>query len=142
MRIILPFLLLGLLGCAGNQATTETDPTLKIDSLFSSIFKPDQPGGAVLLVKDGKIIYQKAFGLADINTKAPITTKTLFNVGSISKTFVAYGILKLAKEGKLSLDDPIIKYFPDFANKEIANKVKIYHLMTHSSGLPDSRKIE
>jgi len=141
MRIIFLFLLLGLLGCAGNQATTEADPTQKIDSLFNSIFKPDQPGGAVLLVKDGKIIYQKAFGLADINTKAPITTKTLFNVGSISKTFVAYGILKLAKEGKLNLDDPIIKYFPDFANKEIANKVKIYHLMTHSSGLPDSRKI-
>jgi len=141
MRILLFFLLIGLLGCAGNQASTETEPTQRIDSLFSSIFKPGEPGGAVLLVRDGKIIYQKGFGIADVNTKEPITTKTLFNVGSISKTFVAYGILKLAKEGKLSLEDPISKYFPDFANKEIANKVKIFHLMTHSSGLPDSRKI-
>jgi CubicO group peptidase (beta-lactamase class C family) len=141
MRLIIFFFLLALFGCAENQPTPNTVTTDPIDSLFSSWFKQDEPGGAVLVVKDGKVIYQKGFGLADIKTKAPITTKTLFNVGSISKTFVAFGILKLAKEGKLSLEDPLSKYFPDFANKEIANKVKIYHLLTHSSGLPDSRKI-
>jgi CubicO group peptidase (beta-lactamase class C family) len=112
------------------------------DSLFQSFFKPGEPGGAVLLVKDDKIIYQKGFGIADIKTNEPITTKTLFNIGSISKTFVAYGILKLAKENKLSLDDNLYKYFPDFKNKEIAKKIKLFHLLTHSSGLPDCRKVK
>src|SRR6185503_18132229 len=88
--------------------------TMSLDSLFDSYFKPAEPGGAVLLVKDNKVIYKKGFGVADISTKEAITTRTLFNVGSISKTFVAYGILKLASKGKLSLDDDLYKYFPDF----------------------------
>ena len=117
-------------------------PAMELDSVFQSWFSSNEPGGAILLVKNNRIIYQKGFGIADINTKEPITTKTLFNVGSISKTFVAYGILKLAKEGKLLLDDDLNKYFPDFKNKTIAGKIKLYHLLTHSSGIPDSRKVE
>src|SRR5687767_14747647 len=72
-----------------------------LDSVFNSFFKAGEPGGAVLIAKDNKVIYQRGFGIADINTKEPITVKTLFNVGSISKTFVAYGILQLAQENKL-----------------------------------------
>ena len=113
----------------------------QLDSLFQSIFKNDEPGGAVLIAKEGRIIYEKDFGIADIKTKEPITTKTVFNLGSITKTFVAYGILKLASENKLSLDDNLLKYFPDFKNPAIAKQVKLYHLLTHTSGLPDSRKI-
>jgi len=120
----------------GQPASTEK----QLDILFDSIFKKDQPGGAVLIAMDNKIIYQKGFGLADIVTKEPITPNTLFNTGSISKTFVAFGILKLAKENKLSLDDDLYKYFPDFKDSSIAKKVKLYHLLTHTSGLPDSRK--
>jgi CubicO group peptidase (beta-lactamase class C family) len=115
--------------------------TTSIDSLFSSWFKTGEPGGAVLIAKDGHVVYQKGFGIADINTREPVTPKTLFNIGSISKTFVAYGILKLADQGRLSLDDNLQKYFPDFKNPSIANKVKIVHLLTHTSGLPDSRKV-
>lgn len=116
--------------------------TLELDSLFQQYFNPGEPGGAVLLVKDGNILYKKGFGVADIHTNEPVTTNTLFNVGSISKTFVAYGILKLASEYKLSLDDNLYKYFPDFKNKQIAGKVKLYHLLTHTSGIPDSRPVE
>jgi CubicO group peptidase (beta-lactamase class C family) len=115
--------------------------TKSLDSLFEKTFNPSDPGGAILIAKEGKIIYAKGFGVEDINTKKTITTKTLFNVGSISKTFVASAILHLASEGKLSINDDIYKYFPDFKNKEIAKKIKIYHLLTHTSGLPDSRKI-
>jgi CubicO group peptidase (beta-lactamase class C family) len=114
----------------------------RLDSLFQAIFKSGEPGGAVLLVKNGMIIYKKGFGLADMRTKKAITSKTLFNVGSITKTFVAYGILRLAQDGKLSLDDDLYKYFPDFKNPVIARKIKLYHLLTHTSGLPDSRKVE
>ena len=123
------------------QSQPGNNMQLSFDSLFQSFFEVNEPGGAVLLVKDNKIIYQKGFGITDINTKEPITTKTLFNIGSISKTFVAYGILRLAKENKLSLDDNLYKYFPDFKNKKIAIKVKLFHLLTHSSGLPDCRRV-
>lgn len=112
------------------------------DSVFNFYFKPGEPGAAVLLVKDNKVIYQKGFGITDINTKQLITTKTLFNIGSISKTFVAYGILKLASEKKLSLEDNLYNYFPDFKNTDIAQQVKLVHLLTHTSGIPDSRPVK
>ena len=110
--------------------------------MFAKFFKENEPGGAVLISKDDEVIYEKGFGIADVNTKAPITPKTLFNLGSISKTFVAYGILKLAAERKLSLNDDLFKYFPDFKYPAIAEQVKLYHLLTHTSGLPDSRKVK
>ena len=125
-----------------TSCTSENDRiTNSYDSIFDSVFKKDEPGGAVLIAKDGNVIFKKGFGLADINTKEVITSQTLFNVGSISKTFVAFGILQLAKENKLSLDDDIYKFFPDFRDSAIAKKVKIHHLLTHSSGLPDIRKV-
>lgn len=125
-----------------NSQTPNNMIASSLDSLFQTYFSDDKPGGAVLLVKSGSIIYQQAFGIADIQTKEKITTKTVFNTGSISKTFVSYGILKLAQEGKLSIDDDLYKYFPDFSNAAIARQVKLFHLLTHTSGLPDSRKVK
>lgn len=129
--------------CIPLQSLSQTPAMIekKLDSLYKSYFRENEPGGAVLLVRDGKIIFHKAYGLADVNSRQPITTGTLFNTGSISKTFVAYGILMLAREGKLTLNDPLVKYFPDFTDKKIAQKVKLVHLLTHSSGLPDSRRV-
>ncbi len=125
-------------------ATTQSQTMLinQLDSLFATYFKPDEPGGAVLLVKNNKVVWKQAYGIADIDTKEKITTNTIFNTGSISKTVVAYAILKLAAEKKLSLDDNLYKYFPDFKSKVIAEKVKLFHLLTHTSGLPDSRKVK
>jgi len=136
-RIFFIFCITGITAHAQKAALMQS-----IDSVFSPFFKPGEPGGAALLVKDGELVYKKGFGIADINTKEPITTKTLFNIGSVSKTFVAYGILKLAAEGKLLLEDDLLKYFPDFKDPVIAKKVKLYHLLTHTSGLPDSRKVK
>lgn len=133
---LLALLLMSLSVNAQNSSLSKC-----LDSLFEKTFNSSDPGGAVLIAKNGKTIYAKGFGIEDINTKKPNTTKTLFNTGSISKTFVASAILHLADEGKLSLNDDIYKYFPDFRNKEIAKKIKIYHLLTHTSGLPDNRKI-
>jgi CubicO group peptidase (beta-lactamase class C family) len=136
------FLLLTSVACFLSCSQKKPMHNEALDALFASYFKPGEPGGAVLIVKNDSIIYQKGFGIADINTKEPITTKTLFNIGSISKPFVSFGILKLAGEGKLSLEDNIYKYFPDFRNKAIAQKVRLLHLLTHTSGLPDSRKVK
>jgi CubicO group peptidase (beta-lactamase class C family) len=89
-----------------------------------------------------KILYNKSFGLADLKTNKKFTDQTITNIGSISKTFVAYGILILQNQGKLSIEDSIIKFFPNFKNKELARKIKIKHLLTHTSGLPDNRNVE
>ena len=139
MKFLLTLFLFATLAA---KAQSHLALTKNLDSIFQSVIKPDEPGAAVLLVKNNVVIYKKGFGLADIKTKKRVTTKTLFNVGSITKTFVAYGILELARDGKLSLEDDLYKYFPDFKSEKIAKRVKLYHLLTHSSGIPDNRKID
>lgn len=138
MRSLLLFLLLLPVFTLAQMNTFQ--PAL--DSLFSSWFKPGEPGAAVLIAKDNRVIYQQGFGIADLKTKESVSSTTLFNTGSISKTVVAYGILQLAAEKRLSIEDDLYRYFPDFSSPEIAKKVKIIHLLTHSSGLPDSRKVK
>jgi CubicO group peptidase (beta-lactamase class C family) len=112
----------------------------EVDAIFSQSFSDEIPGGVVLIMKENEILFAKAYGVADINTKEKITTHTLFNTGSISKTFVSHVILELEHEGKLSLNDSLAKYFVDFTNPAIARQVKIRHLLTHTSGLPDNRR--
>lgn len=112
----------------------------RMDELLSKEFPQDEPGGAVLIMKGEEIIFSKGYGLADLNTKEKITPQTLFNTGSISKTFVSNTILKLVTENKLSLNDSLTKYFSDFKNPSLANTVRIHHLLTHTSGLPDNRR--
>lgn len=113
----------------------------ELDAYMMRQVADDQPGGAVLVMKDTTVVFSKGYGLADLNARDRITPKTLFNVGSISKTFVSNGILILQSQGKLSVEDSVAKYFPGFKNKEIARKVRIKHLLTHTSGLPDNRPI-
>lgn len=126
-----------LLSCSQKSEST----LASLDQYFSDYFKDGEPGGAVLVMKGDSVLFSKGYGVADIKTKEPITTKTLFNLGSISKTFVSNAILILQEQGKLSVEDSIIKYFPDFKNKDIARKVKIKHLLSHTSGLPDIRNV-
>lgn len=128
-------------GTACRQGQEPRTAAEQLDAYFRAEFPADEPGAAVLVVQDGQIVLEKGYGLADLVTKAPITPNTAFNTGSISKTFVMNGILMLEQEGKLSLDDPLEKYFPHFKNPEIGRQVRIYHLLNHSSGLIDSRKV-
>ncbi|MCB0686376.1 MAG: beta-lactamase family protein [Saprospiraceae bacterium] len=113
----------------------------EFDQYFSQIFNLQEPGGAIAIVRNDTILYQKGFGIADLETGEKITPNTLFNLGSISKTFVANGILLLQEAGKLSVEDNLIKYFPEFKHQEFAKKIKIKHLLTHTSGLPDNRQV-
>ncbi|HET6766079.1 MAG TPA: serine hydrolase domain-containing protein [Chitinophagaceae bacterium] len=139
MRVIILFVLIVLLSRCNTKSSSSSS---RFDKIFDSVFKAGEPGGAILIAKNGSVIYEKGFGIEDIRTKKAIDAKTLFNVGSISKTFAAFGILRLANENKLSLDDDLYKYFPDFKNSAIAKKIKIHHLLTHTSGLPDIRRVQ
>ncbi|HEY5690812.1 MAG TPA: serine hydrolase domain-containing protein [Cyclobacteriaceae bacterium] len=114
--------------------------TSSLDSLFMKSFPTDEPGGAILIMKGDHIIFSRGYGIANLSTQAKINSQTLFNLGSISKTFVANAILILQSQSKLSIEDSMEKYFPDFKDKQIAKKVKIKHLLTHTSGLPDIRQ--
>ena len=122
-----------------NQYSENLTQTL--DSVLSNTFKENEPGGSLLVKKDGKIVFLKNYGVEDLKTGKKITEHTVFNTGSISKTFVSNAILILQERGLLSVEDSIYKYFKDFDNKEIAQKVKIKHLLSHTSGLPDLRDV-
>jgi len=97
----------------------------------------DRFSGAVLVAKNGKPVFAQAYGLADREHKVPNTLKTRFRIGSMNKMFTATSILQLAQAGKLGLDDPVGKYVPDYPNKEVANKVTIRQLLTHTGGTGD-----
>lgn len=142
MKYFLFFLALPTLFWACKKAPPSTSFSSEIDALFRSELPENEPGGAILVMKGDSILFAKGYGLADLETGEKITPNTLFNTGSVSKTFVAYGILKLRDAGALSLEDSLPKYFPDFDNPEIARKVKVKHLLAHTSGLPDLRKTE
>lgn len=114
----------------------------EFENLYDELFLPDQPGGVVLVKKNNETVFLKSYGLADLESSEKITSNTVFNTGSISKTFVAYGILILEEAGQLTLEDSLVTYFPQFENPEIARKVRIKHLLTHTSGLPDLRRVQ
>lgn len=124
--------------CETDHGVPPCDITGPLDSLFSDIFPGCEPGGVVVVMRDGKVIYDHAFGIADMETGAPITDSTLFNMASASKIFTAAALLKLQEQGKLNLDDSLSMYFPEFKG-EFFNKITIRHILTHSSGLPDLR---
>lgn len=110
-----------------------------IDRLIELTLPVNGPGGALLICKDGKVIYKKAFGYTDIENKIPNTTETIFQIGSISKMMTAAGILLLINEGKLSLSDTLTKFIPDFIAP--ANKVTIENLLLHNSGIKNYTSI-
>ena len=99
--------------------------------------RADRFSGAVLVAKNGKSVLAEAFGLADREQKVPNTLKTRFRIGSMNKMFTATSILELAQAGKLGIDDPVGKYLTDYPNKDIATKVTIRHLLTHTGGTGD-----
>lgn len=99
------------------------------------------PGYALQVLKGDTIVFEQYEGIESLASREPISAKSLFNIGSVSKTFVAYAILHLAHEGRIHLNDSLFKYFPAFKNPEIGKKIRLYHLLTHTSGLPDNRPV-
>lgn len=118
-----------------NKAEDYSHLSQKVDELFASLDKKDSPGCAVGIIKDGKIIYKRGYGMANLDYNIPITSETVFNVASMSKQFTAMGIAMLAEQGKISLEDNIRKYIPEIPEYE--NPITIRHLVYHTSGIRD-----
>lgn len=96
------------------------------------------PGTALCIVKDGKLLYAKGYGVKDVKTKTPVTANTLFGIASCSKSFTAACLAILADEGKLDWNKPVKEYMPDFQlNDEYATRtLTARDLVSHRSGLP------
>ncbi|MCK0109642.1 beta-lactamase family protein [Flavobacteriaceae bacterium S0825] len=106
-----------------------------IDKVFADWNKIDAPGAALGIVKNGKLIYAKGYGMADLEHDLPITPSSVFYTGSVSKQFVTFAILLLEEEGKLNLDDEIQVFLPDFPKYEAP--LTIRHFIHHTSGVRD-----
>jgi CubicO group peptidase (beta-lactamase class C family) len=106
-----------------------------IDALFSSYNQPGTPGASLAVIKDGKVIYNRAYGLADVESKTPASISTNYRLASVTKQFTATAILKLVGQGKLSLDNRLTDVLP--GAPRYACDVTIRHLLNHTSGLVD-----
>lgn len=109
--------------------------SLKLDSLAQIKIKKDSPGFEVMVIKNGKKIYNKGFGLADLKNMKKINPNTDFYLASVSKEFTAMAIMILYDQGKLKFDDHINKFLTDFP--AYGKDVTIRNLLTHTSGIPD-----
>lgn len=118
---------------AVTKAAAAQPLVAKLDAMFKSQYKAGDPGATVIVVKNGKTLLRRAYGAADIDAKTPLTPGTVLRLGSITKQFTAVGILMLADEGKLALNDPITRFFPDYPTQ--GKVITVEHLLTHTSGI-------
>ncbi|HMM34400.1 MAG TPA: serine hydrolase domain-containing protein, partial [Thermoanaerobaculia bacterium] len=108
-------------------------PAQEIDALLAKAIPADGPGVAAIAVKDGKTVFRKAYGMANLELGVPLSPDSVFRLGSITKQFTAVAVLMLAEEGKLSLSDPITKYLPGYPTQ--GHTISVEHLLTHTSGI-------
>ena len=109
-------------------------PQPAMDALLRRHFKADAPGAVVVVLKDGRTLFRRAYGLADLEARTPMTVERGFRIGSITKTFTAAAVLRLAEEGRLELGDPIRRHLPDLP--EAWDPVTVLHLLNQTSGIP------
>lgn len=112
----------------------------KIEALIQPEIKDKNgPGGVFMVAKNGEIIYQNAFGKANLELEVPLTTDYVFQIGSMTKQFTAVAIMMLQEQGKLNTNDVLSKYVADFP---AGDKITIHHLLTHTSGIKDFTKMK
>ena len=116
----------------GAKDITVPSSEILADNFYNSLKGKESPGIAVLVAKEGKTIYRKGFGYADIKNKIPVTPDTKFRIGSVTKQFTAAAILKLQENNLLNVNDKLSKFIPDFPR---GDEVTIHHLLTHTSGI-------
>ena len=119
---------------AAASKTSNDDLARYADQLFSQAYPADEPGAAVLVIKDGQVVLRKGYGMAPLELGVPIQPEQVFEIGSITKQLTAAAILMLQERGKLSVDDEVTKYLPDYPTH--GQKITIDHLLTHVSGIP------
>jgi len=141
------FIALALAACSGGRAVNHnmTDmpsahgsmaaSTAAIDALLAPYSSPNVPGASVVVLRGGEVVYERAFGGADLEAHTAATVHTDYRLASLTKAFTAMSIMLLVKEGKLHYDDRVIDVLPGFP--EYARDIHIRHLLAHTSGIVD-----
>jgi D-alanyl-D-alanine carboxypeptidase len=125
----------------GSSALAESKPlrdsqdavTAQIDRLLAEAYLAEQPGAAVLVRMGDKVLLRKSYGMASLEWAIPVDPQTTFPIGSLTKQFTAFAILKAVQEGKVSLEDPLTRFFPDLP--AFFKSIQVEHLLTHTSGI-------
>ncbi|HVP91055.1 MAG TPA: serine hydrolase [Terriglobales bacterium] len=128
---------------AGNAAVAAPSPAAPppgddafvkaVDAVMTEVYKPGQPGAAVIVRKDGRTLLRRAYGTADLELGVAMEPDMIFRLGSITKQFTAVSILMLAEQGKLALEDEVTKFLPDYPTQ--GRKITVENLLTHTSGI-------
>ena len=129
---LMAFLCLWIGGVA-TAAAPPADLSARADAILAAGYPADGPGAAVIVTRGGETLYTSARGLADVETRRPLTPDTIFRLGSITKQFTASAILRLVQEGRISLDDPISRFFPGYPQPGASATVR--QLLNHTSGI-------
>jgi CubicO group peptidase (beta-lactamase class C family) len=132
--LLWPFLFFYIHLNIANAQPLASDTAGNIDKIFSG-WNHSTPGGVIQITREGQTIYQKAFGMADLEQNALVNTETIFEAGSVSKQFTAAAVLLLVQQGKIHFTDNLLTYFPDFP--AYGKDITIEHLLHHTSGLRD-----
>lgn len=146
MKIALIALLAGALAVATSRGEdapsrlgdlSEADTISALTKFADEAAKGDRFSGAILVARNGNILLERAWGHADREKGTATTVETRFRMGSMNKMFTAIAVLQLIEAGKLGLNDPILKYLPDYPNRDLASKVTVRNLLTHTGGTGD-----
>ncbi|HET9746990.1 MAG TPA: serine hydrolase [Chitinophagaceae bacterium] len=132
-KIISVIIILAISHFSVAQTSGDKELFATFDSMLHKLFKPGGPGGTALVSRQGNVIYKKAFGMADLELNVPMQPDMIFRIGSITKQFTSVAILQLAEKGKLSLQDDIKKFIPDYPTQGYT--ITVEHLLTHTSGI-------
>jgi CubicO group peptidase (beta-lactamase class C family) len=135
-RFLLILLLVGVGNACSRSASTERAADAEIDTLFAEWNTPESAGCGVGVTRNGTMVFERGYGMANLERKVPITPATIFDPASIAKPFTALSIMLLAEEGKLSLDDDVWKHVPEWVDRQ--DRVTIRHLLAHTAGLRDA----
>jgi CubicO group peptidase (beta-lactamase class C family) len=122
---------------AAPHREDQAELTKDLDQLLTKLTAEDRFSGVVLMAKDGKPFFQKAYGYADRDKKTSNNLDTRFRLGSMNKMFTSVAIAQLVQQGKLKYTDTLAQILPDYPDKEAAAKITVHHLLTHTSGLGD-----
>lgn len=135
MRVTIITLFVAMTALAKSGPALDAQRAAQIESLFRDYNQVNAPGAAVMVIREGKPIFAKGFGLADLQHKTPCTTNTNFRLASVTKQFTAMAVMMLVEEKKLMLDERLTNFFPEFP--DYGKQMSVRHLLTHTSGLLD-----
>ncbi len=132
--ILIPFIFLAVFVFVCVSTLEAQNLASRIDRYLEDCLKKGYFSGTALVAVEGEIILKKGYGLKDRELKVPSTPQTIFRIASLTKQFTAVAVMQLWERGKISLDDPVSRFFPDYPRGE---EITIHHLLTHTSGIPD-----